>query len=274
MLHWTLRGPIEGIAAVAGLERGGVMARILFKDRVALVTGGTKGIGKAICLHLAEHGAQVACVYGHDQKGAEAYLQEFLRKGYQGQIYQCDVTEAEEVFAMVARVLQDFGQIDILVNNVGITSDKTVLKLEVADWHKVLRTNLSSCFYVCKAVLPRMLQQGYGRIINMSSVIGLSGNIGQANYASAKAGLFGFTKTLALEMARKGITVNAVTPGFVRTEMTEKIPPEIIEKILEQIPMHRFAEPHEISRVVVFLAQEDSAYITGQIYGINGGLYM
>jgi NAD(P)-dependent dehydrogenase (short-subunit alcohol dehydrogenase family) len=175
---------------------------------------------------------------------------------------------------MVGRVVQDLGRIDILVNNAGITSDKTVLKMEIADWHRVLRTNLSGCFYMCKAVLPHMVKQTYGRIINISSVIGFSGNIGQANYASAKAGLFGFTKTLALETSRKGITVNAVAPGFVRTEMTEKIPAEIIEKLLEHIPMRRFAEPHEISRVVVFLAQEDSAYITGQVYGINGGMYM
>jgi 3-oxoacyl-(acyl-carrier-protein) reductase len=250
------------------------MARILFKDRVALVTGGTKGIGKAICMHLAEHGCRVACGYGRDVKAAEAYQQECVAKGCEGQVYQCDVTEPEQIFAMVERVVQDFGKIDILVNNAGVTSDKTVLKMEIADWQRVLRTNLSGCFYLCKAVLPHMLRYNYGRIINISSVIGLSGNIGQANYASAKAGLFGFTKTLALETARKGITVNAVAPGFVRTEMTDKIPPEIVEKILDQIPMKRFADPHEISRVVIFLAQEDSSYITGQIYGINGGLYM
>ncbi len=250
------------------------MARILFRDRVALVTGGTKGIGKAICMHLAEHGCRVACGYGRDRQAADAFLKEFREKSYEGDIYQADVTEPDQIFAMVDRVVKDFGTLDILVNNAGITSDKTVLKMEVADWQKVLRTNLSSCFYMCKAALPHMLQQKYGRIISISSVIGLSGNIGQANYASAKAGLFGFTKTLALETARKGITVNAVAPGFVRTEMTAKIPPEIVEKILDEIPMRRFAEPHEISRVVIFLAQEDSSYITGQIYGINGGLYM
>ena len=250
------------------------MDRILFKDRVALVTGGNKGIGKAICMHLAEHGCRVACGYGHDRKAAETYEKEFREKGYEGNIYQCDVIEPDQIVAMVEQVVRDFGRIDILVNNAGITSDKTVLKMEAGDWQKVLRTNLSSCFYLSKAVLPHMLKQNYGRIINISSVIGLSGNIGQANYASAKAGLFGFTKTLALETARKGITVNAVAPGFVKTEMTDKIPREVIEKTLEHIPMRRFAEPHEISRVVVFLAQEGSGYITGQLYGINGGLYM
>ena len=250
------------------------MEGILFKDRVALVTGGTKGIGRAICMHLAEHGAQVACVYGHDQKAAEGYQLECSEKGYQGKVYLCDVTEPDQILATVEQVAKDLGKIDILVNNAGVTSDKTVLKMEITDWHKVLRTDLSSCFYVSKAVLPHMLNYKYGRIINISSVIGHSGNIGQANYASAKAGLFGFTKTLALETARKGITVNAVAPGFVKTEMTEKIPSEVVDKIIEHIPMRRFADPYEISRVVVFLAQEESAYITGQIYGINGGLYM
>jgi NAD(P)-dependent dehydrogenase (short-subunit alcohol dehydrogenase family) len=150
------------------------MSRILFKDRVALVTGGTKGIGKAICIHLAEHGCRIACGYGRDVKAAEAYEEEFRAKGYQGGVYQCDVTEPDQIGALVERVVQDFGRIDILVNNAGITSDKTVLKMEVADWQRVLRTNLSSCFYLCKAVLPHMLKYTYGRIINISSVIGLS----------------------------------------------------------------------------------------------------
>ena len=246
----------------------------ILKDQVALVTGGTKGIGKAICRRLAEHHARIACVYGHDRHAAEAAEREFHEQGCEAYIYQCDVTEPEQVSAMVHHVVKDFGRIDILVNNAGITSDRTVLKMEIADWNRVLGTDLSSCFYVSRAVLPHMLAQKYGRIINISSVIGHSGNIGQANYASAKAGLIGFTKTLALETAPKGITVNAVAPGFVRTEMTERIPSEILEKILARIPLRRFAEPHEVSRVVIFLAEQESAYITGQIYGINGGLYM
>jgi 3-oxoacyl-(acyl-carrier-protein) reductase len=250
------------------------MSSILFKDRVALVTGGTKGIGRAICMDLAAHGAQIACVYGHDRQAAEACEREVIEKEYRVNFYQCDVTEPDQISATVERVVQDFGKIDILVNNAGVTCDKTVLKMEIADWHKVLRTDLSSTFYLSKAILPHMVTLKYGRIINISSVIGLSGNIGQSNYASAKAGLFGFTKSLALETARKGVTVNAVAPGFVKTEMTDKIPSEVIDKILDHIPMRRFADPFEISRVVVFLAQEDSGYITGQIYGINGGLYM
>jgi acetoacetyl-CoA reductase len=250
------------------------MGQEAFENRVALVTGGTKGIGRAICMHLAEHGARIACVYGHDRAAADAYRREYVANGYKGEVYQCDVTEPEQVAATVEQIAETFGGIDILVNNAGITVDKTVQKMEIADWHKVLRTNLSSCFYFAHAVLPHMLKRQYGRIINISSVIGLSGNFGQANYAAAKAGLFGFTKTLALETARKGITVNAVAPGFVRTDMTDKIPADVMEKVLDEIPMRRFAEPYEISRVVLFLAQEEAGYITGQIYGINGGLYM
>jgi 3-oxoacyl-(acyl-carrier-protein) reductase len=241
---------------------------------VALVTGGTRGIGKAICLHLAEHGARVACLYGHDRDAAKAFHKELLEHDYHGDVFQCDVSEPEQVAHTVELVGALYGRIDVLVNNAGITRDRTVAKMEIDDWQRVLQTNLSSCFFLCRAVLPYMAAQQYGRIINISSVIGLSGNMGQANYASAKAGLIGLTKTLALEVARKGITVNAVAPGFVKTEMTGKIPPEVVEKIVERIPMRRFAEPREISRVVVFLAEEASAYITGQVYGINGGLYM
>ena len=250
------------------------MGHETFENRLALVTGGTKGIGRAIALHFAAHGATVACLYGHDEAAAEAYRQECQDKGYAPALYRCDVRDPDEVAATVAQIVERYRTIDILVNNAGITVDKTVLKMEVADWHAVLRTNLSSCFYACHAVLPHMLARQYGRIINISSMIGLSGHFGQANYAAAKAGLFGFTKTLALETARKGITVNAVAPGFVKTEMTDKIPAEVLDKIVADIPMRRFADPYEISRVVLFLAEAESGYITGQVYGINGGMYM
>jgi 3-oxoacyl-(acyl-carrier-protein) reductase len=250
------------------------MGQSMFNGRVAVVTGGTKGIGKAIALHLGEHGARIAAVYGHDREAAEGFHKDLTERGHQGDIFACDVTEPAQLAATIDHVAALFGRIDILVNNAGITCDKTVAKMAVDEWHKVLRTNLSSCFYACHAVLPHMVARQYGRIINISSMIGLSGNIGQANYASAKAGMIGFTKTLALETARKGITVNAVAPGFVKTDMTDKIQPAVTERILEHIPMRRFAEPYEISRVVVFLAEEESGYITGQVYGINGGLYM
>jgi 3-oxoacyl-(acyl-carrier-protein) reductase len=242
--------------------------------RVALVTGGTKGIGKAICLHLAQQGARLACLYGHDREAALAFHKTFVECGFRGDIFQCDVGDAERVHATVELVASLHDRIDILVNNAGITADRTVLKMALEDWERVLRTNLFSAFAVSQAVLPHMAARQYGRIVNVSSVIGLSGNIGQANYAASKAGLIGFTKSLALETARKGITVNAVAPGFVKTEMTEKIPPDILQKILDRIPIRRLAEPEEVARVVAFLAHEASGSITGQVYGINGGLYM
>jgi acetoacetyl-CoA reductase/3-oxoacyl-[acyl-carrier protein] reductase len=246
----------------------------LLQERVALVTGGTKGIGKAICTELAQHGARVACLYGHDRQAAEAFHKAFVEQGHRGDVFQCDVGEPDQVAQTVELVGALYGRIDILINNAGITRDRTVLKMEVQDWQAVLQTNLSSAFLLCQAVLPTMVARQYGRIVNISSVIGLSGNIGQANYASAKAGLIALTKTLALETARKGITVNAVAPGFVQTEMTEKIPPDVVQRLLDRIPMRRFADPGEVARLVRFLAAEESAYITGQVYGINGGLYL
>jgi 3-oxoacyl-(acyl-carrier-protein) reductase len=250
------------------------MAEKVFKDRVALVTGGTKGIGKAIAMELGARGARVACVYGHDRQAAQAFHKAFLEEGYRGDVFQCDVAEPDQVAHTVELVSALSGGIDILVNNAGITRDRTVLKMGMEEWQQVLQTNLTGAFLLCHAVLPGMLERQYGRIVNISSVIGLSGNVGQANYAATKAGLIAFTKSLALETARKGVTVNAVAPGFVRTEMSDRIPPEVAERILERIPMRRFADPGEIARVVAFLAEEASAYITGQVYGINGGLYL
>jgi 3-oxoacyl-(acyl-carrier-protein) reductase len=250
------------------------MAERTFTDRVALVTGATKGIGRAIAMHLGARGARVACVYGHDRPAAEAFHKAFLEDGCRGDVFQCDVADPVQVANTVELVTALYGRIDVLVNNAGITRDRTVLKMNAEEWQQVLQTNLTGAFLVCQAALPGMVQQQYGRIVNISSVIGLSGSVGQANYAATKAGLIAFTKSLALETARKGITVNAVAPGFVRTEMSEKIPPEIVEKIVDRIPMRRFADPDEIARVVAFLAEEASAYVTGQVYGINGGLYL
>jgi NAD(P)-dependent dehydrogenase (short-subunit alcohol dehydrogenase family) len=174
----------------------------------------------------------------------------------------------------VGTVTKDFGRIDILVNNAGITMDKTLKNMSVEEWEKVIAIDLSSVFFCSKAVINQMLARGYGRIISISSVVGQKGNVGQTNYAAAKAAIIGFTKSLALETAKKGITVNAVAPGFVRTAMTEKIPSDILEKIRESIPIGRLAEPWEIARAVLFLADENASYITGQVLSINGGLYM
>jgi NAD(P)-dependent dehydrogenase (short-subunit alcohol dehydrogenase family) len=189
-------------------------------------------------------------------------------------IHQGNVGLPGDCERVVREVLEQRGQVDVLVNNAGITVDKTVRKMTVEDWHAVLRINLSGAFYMTKAVLEHMLSRSYGRIVNMSSVIGETGNIGQANYAASKSGLFGFTKSLALETARKGITVNCVTPGFVETEMVAAVPKETLEKVIETIPMRRLGQAWEVARAVRFLCEEDSGYITGAVFTINGGLEM
>jgi NAD(P)-dependent dehydrogenase (short-subunit alcohol dehydrogenase family) len=175
---------------------------------------------------------------------------------------------------VIGEVLDQHGQLDILVNNAGITVDKTVRKMTPQEWDHVIHVNLSGAFYLSKAILQHMLDRGYGRIVNISSVIGSAGGFGQANYASAKSGLFGLTMSLALETASKGITVNAVTPGFITTDMTAAVPPNVMEKLVARIPVGRLGEPDEVGRIVEFLADPESAYITGQVYPVNGGLYM
>lgn len=245
------------------------------KGRVALVTGAVGGIGQAIASLLAEEGAGLALHYlvESDEVAAE-FLKGFTRQGYQAKTYKADLSRHEEVTAVVETIIKDFGQIDILVNNAGITKDRTLKNMTPDEWEKVIAVDLSSVFYCSKAVINQMLARGYGRIISISSVVGQKGNVGQTNYAAAKAAIIGFTKSLALETAKKGITVNAVAPGFVKTAMTDKIPKEIVEKIVETIPIGRMAEPWEIARAVVFLAEEKSSYMTGQVLSVNGGLYM
>jgi acetoacetyl-CoA reductase len=247
----------------------------LLKGRVALVTGAVGGIGQAISFQLAQEGATVALHYlVEPEEIADSLLKEFTQRGYQARLYKADLSKVEEVNAFCETVLKDFGQIDILVNNAGITMDRTLKNMTSQEWEKVIAVDLSSVFYCSKAVLNQMLARGYGRIISISSVVGQKGNVGQTNYAAAKAAIIGFTKSLALETARKGITANAVAPGFVKTAMTEKIPVDIMEKIRESIPVGRLAEPAEIARAVLFLAEEKASYITGQVLNINGGLYM
>jgi NAD(P)-dependent dehydrogenase (short-subunit alcohol dehydrogenase family) len=189
-------------------------------------------------------------------------------------IHQGNIGVAADCERVIGEVLEQHGQLDILVNNAGITIDKTVRKMSVEDWDRVIHVNLSGAFYLSRAVLQHMLDRGYGRIINISSVIGEKGNIGQANYAAAKAGLFGLTMSLAQETARKGITVNSVAPGYVSTEMVAAVPQAALEKVIAKIPAGRLGEPDEIARVVEFLADPDSGFITGQIYSVNGGQYM
>lgn len=254
--------------------------------RVALVTGGTRGIGAAISRSLANQGAAVAAGYGRDAEHAKQFLAEIRGAGVRGSIHQGNIGVADDCRRVIAEVIEEHGSLDILVNNAGITIDKTVLKLTDDDWEKVLAVNLSGAFYLSQAALAHMVERGSGRIVNVSSIIGETGNIGQANYAASKSGLFGLTKTLAREAAFMlgragnladnpiGITVNTVTPGFVSTDMVDTIPEKVMQRIVAQIPLGRFARPEEIARVVHFLAADASGYITGQVWGVNGGMDM
>jgi acetoacetyl-CoA reductase len=240
--------------------------------QVALVTGGVRGIGLAICERLAARGVTVAGGYSHNKETAQRFLETFGDSG--GTIHQGNIGSNEDCERVIREVLEQHGRLDILVNNAGITIDKTVRKMSPEEWDRVVHVNLSGAFYLCRAILQHMLDRSYGRIVNISSVIGSSGNIGQANYAAAKSGMFGLTMSLALETARKGITVNSVTPGFISTDMTAGVPEEAMAKVIARIPVGRLGEPGEVARVVEFLASPASSYITGQVFGVNGGLYM
>jgi acetoacetyl-CoA reductase len=246
----------------------------VFQGRVALVTGGTRGIGAAITEMLAGSGAAVAAGYNRGKESAEKFAQQMSGKGATVTIHQGRVDDADDCNRVAKEVLDRFGRVDYLVNNAGITVDKTVRKMSVDDWHQVLDVNLSGAFQMTKAVLEHMIERGSGRIVNISSVIGETGNVGQANYAASKAGLFGFTKSLALEMAQRGITVNCVAPGFIETEMVAAIPEAALAKVVEKIPQRRLGRPEEVARVVRFLLEDESSYITGAVYSINGGLDM
>jgi 3-oxoacyl-(acyl-carrier-protein) reductase len=240
--------------------------------KACLVTGASRGIGRAIALELGRHGASVAVGYAHNAQAAEAVAAEIADSGGQSFAFGCDVRDREAVEPAVASVLERFGKIDVLVNNAGITRDRSLAKMSTEEWDDVLETNLDSVFHLTARVLPHMVQAAYGRIVNISSVIGVHGNFGQANYAAAKAGIIGFTKSAALELARKGVTVNAITPGFIETQMIAAMPEEVRARILERIPMGRFGRPEEIAEAVAFLVSHGD-YITGQVISIDGGLY-
>ncbi|HZX69098.1 MAG TPA: beta-ketoacyl-ACP reductase [Candidatus Elarobacter sp.] len=246
----------------------------MFDGHVALVTGGARGIGSAITTMLAKNGARVAAGYSRDKGAAEALRQRLAGEGAEVSIHQGRVDSIEDCQRVVDEVMQRFGRVDFLINNAGITVDKTVRKMTADDWQNVLNVNLFGAFAMTKAVLEHMIERGSGRIVNISSVIGETGNVGQANYAASKAGLFGFTKSLALEMARRGITVNVVAPGFIATEMVAAMPASALESIVAQIPQRRLGRPDEVARVVQFLLEDESSYITGAVYTINGGLDM
>ena len=257
------------------------------RGRVAFVTGGTRGIGAAISRSLASQGATVAAGYSGNDEAAASFRESFERdypdQGFS--VHKGDIGSGDDCRRTVAEVIDTHGRLDILVNNAGITADRTVLKMTDDEWRRVIDVNLSGAFYLSQAALRHMLERGTGRIINISSVIGEMGNIGQSNYASAKSGLFGLTKTLAREAAfqlqRSGkleggiaVTVNTVTPGYISTDMMATVPEKVLDGIRAKIPMARLGEPEEIARVVHFLAADASGYITGQVWGVNGGMDM
>jgi NAD(P)-dependent dehydrogenase (short-subunit alcohol dehydrogenase family) len=273
----TATPPTPQVEAWPGYRRPRMQGKVIF------VTGGTRGIGLAICRSFAEQGATVAAGYSRDAEHAQQLLQEARDHGANASIHQGNVGSADDCRRTIGEVIEQHGRLDILVNNAGITIDKTALKLTDEDWYKVLAVNLSGAFFMSQAVLPHMIERGSGRIINISSIIGETGNIGQTNYAASKSGLFGLTKSLAREAAFQlaragkqsedgiGITVNAVAPGFIATEMLEHIPEKVLDKIKEKIPVGRLGRPDEIARVVHFLASDYSSFITGAAWPVNGG---
>jgi acetoacetyl-CoA reductase len=244
-------------------------------QKIALVTGGMGGIGEAICTRLADAGYKVALTYSPHRTGAADWLAEQKRHGYAFSAFECDVAEFDSCQKLVAQLQAEVGPIDILVNNAGITRDTTFRKMGRTDWDAVINTNLNSVFNVTKCVIDGMVDRGWGRVVNISSVNGQKGAFGQANYSAAKAGMHGFTKALAQEVARKGVTINTVSPGYIGTKMVMAIPKEVLDsKILPQIPVGRLGKPEEVAGLIVYLASEEAAFITGANISINGGQHM
>ncbi|MET9290886.1 3-oxoacyl-ACP reductase family protein [Streptomyces sp. NPDC003077] len=261
-------------------------ARTDLSGKVALVTGGAGGIGLAICRELIRAGAAVAAGYHSSAEAAEVAAERFARLGADFSLHRADVSRAEDCYRLTAETLERHGRVDILVNNAGMTRPAMATDVPDKDWDQILATNLSGPFYLAKRLLPGMIERGSGRIVNLSSVVGQTGTIGQAPYASAKAGLIGLTTCLARDAAvlaakagtlsdtGPAVTVNAVAPGMIDTPMTDTIPPRIRTRLLAGIPLGRDGAPHEVARVVVFLCQDASSYITGQVWSVNGGMHM
>jgi acetoacetyl-CoA reductase len=243
--------------------------------RVALITGGMGGLGETISLKMADAGYRVAVTYSPSNKTADKWKVDMKAKGYDFEAVPCDVTDFDSCKACVDTVVKDIGPVDILVNNAGITQDTTFRKMSKSQWDAVIRTNLDSVFNMTKQVYDGMMDRSWGRIINVSSVNGSKGAFGQTNYAAAKAGMHGFTKSLALESARKNVTVNTISPGYIGTKMVTAIPKEILDsKILPQIPVGRLGKPEEIAGLIIYLCSEEAAFVTGANIAINGGQHM
>ena len=245
------------------------------KRRIALVTGGMGGLGEAICVKLAALGDTVVTTHSPGNTKAQEWLETMKKAGYTFRAYPCDVVDWDSCAACVGQVTKEVGPVDVLVNNAGITRDMTFKKMDKANWDAVIKTNLDSCFNMTKQVCDGMVERGWGRIINISSVNGQKGAFGQVNYSAAKAGMHGFTKALALEFAKKGVTVNTISPGYIGTKMVMAIPQEVLDsKIIPQIPMGRLGKPDEIAGLIAYLASEEAAFITGANIAINGGQHM
>lgn len=242
--------------------------------KVALVTGSSGALGRAIAERLAEDGFDLALHYRSGRQEAEKLAASLSASGVEARAYQADICKGPEVHRMVERVEGELGPIGVVINNAGLVRDRTCHKLTDEDWDEVLDTNLRGAFHVCRSVIPSLTRRKEGRIINISSIVGAMGNYGQANYAASKAGLIGMTKSLAKELAKDRITVNAICPGFMDTPMVRKVPPNVQEKILAQIPLGRFGEPRAVGDAVAYLAGAGGAWVTGQVLHVNGGMYM
>lgn len=247
---------------------------MLLDGRHALVTGASRGIGRAVALAFAAEGASVALNFAGNVAAAEAVRAEIESAGGKAILVPADVSDENAVEDMVKTVTEAFGSIDILVNNAGITRDGLLLRMKEEDWDAVLNTNLKGVFLCTKAVSKFMMKKRYGRIVNMASVVGVTGNASQANYAAAKAGVIGFTKAMAKELASRGITVNAIAPGFIRSDMTDVLPDKVKEAMLAEIPLGRVGEPADVAKAALFLASDQAAYITGQVLKVDGGMVM
>lgn len=242
------------------------------RDKVAVITGASRGIGRAITLALAGEGAKVIINFQGNRAAAEEVLSKVKELGAEGEVYQADVSSLSQMEDMAKNILQKYGNVDILVNNAGITRDALIMRMKEDEWNQVLETNLTGVFHTVKAFSRGMIKQRHGKIINISSVVGITGNAGQVNYSAAKAGVIGLTKSTARELAPRGILVNAVAPGYIVTDMTEKLSEEIKDEIASRIPLGRLGNPEDVAEVVLFLAHSSGDYITGQVITVDGGM--